>query len=116
MINRFVSTDEFYTEYLRNLLQLKDGRIKRFNLHFRSPDVPVIVTVERYVRGLKGKLLVVDNDVVTIKRNYYLRKDFGKYKLVPMESPNASKDDAVRKVEEDSGGSEESGDVADSKA
>ena len=116
MVDSFVSTDEFYTEHLRTLLQLEDGGIKRFNLYFRSPAVPVIVTVERYVRGLKGKLLVINDDVAVIRRKYYLKRDFGKYKLVPMENTNASEDNAVREVEEDSGGSEDSGDMADSKA
>ena len=116
MTNRFVSTDEFYVEHLRTLLQLEDGWIESFDLHFRSSSVPVIVNVERYVRGLKGEMLVVDNDPVTIKRKYYLKRDFGKYKLVPMENTNESEDNAVREVEENSGGSEDSGDMADSKA
>lgn len=116
MINRFVSTDEFYVGDLKNLLQLENKWVKSFSLVFLGADVPVVVVVERYVRGLKGKLLVVDNDIVTIKRKYYLKRDFGKYKLVPMENTNESEDNAVREVQEDSGGSEDSGDMADSKA
>ena len=116
MISSLVSTDEFYTEHLKSLLQLESKWLESFTLEFPGPDVPVVVVIERYVRGLKGKLLVINDDVAVIRRKYYLKRDFGKYKLVPMENNNESEDDAVREVEEDSGGSEDSRDVADSKA
>ena len=116
MISRFVSTDEFYTKHLKTLLQLENKWIESFTLEFPGPDVPVVVVIERYVRGLKGELLVVEDIPTAIKRKYYLKRDFGKYKLVPMENANESQDNAVREVEEDSGGSEDSRDVADSKA
>ena len=116
MISSLVSTDEFYTKHLKTLLQLENKWIESFTLEFPGPDVPVVVVIERYVRGLKGELLVVEDIPTAIKRKYYLKRDFGKYKLVPLENTNASKDNAIRKVEEDSGGSEDSGDVADSKA
>ena len=116
MISSLVSTDEFYTKHLKTLLQLENKWIESFTLEFPGPDVPGVVVIERYVRGLKGELLVVEGIPITIKRKYYLKSDFGKYKLVPMENSNESEDDAVRKVEENSGGSEDSGDVANSKA
>ena len=116
MINYVVSTDEFYTKHLKTLLQLENKWIESFTLVFSGPDVPVVVVIERYVRGLKGELLVVEDIPTAIKRKYYLKRDFGKYKLVPMENTNEGQDDAVRKVKEDSGSSEDSGDVADSKA
>ena len=116
MISSLVSTDEFYTKHLKTLLQLENKWIESFTLEFPGPDVPVVVVIERYVRGLKGELLVVEDIPTAIKRKYYLKRDFGKYKLVPMENNNESQDNAIRKVEEDSGGSEDSGDVADSKA
>ena len=116
MISSLVSTDEFYTKHLKTLLQLENKWIESFTLEFPGPDVPVVVVIERYVRGLKGELLVVEDIPTAIKRKYYLKRDFGKYKLVPMENNNESQDNAIRKVEEDSGGSEDSRDVADSKA
>lgn len=116
MTNRFVSTDEFYIEHLKNLLQLESKWVESFTLEFPGPDVPVVVVIERYVRGLKGEALIANSLPVAIKRKYYLKRDFGKYKLVPMENMNEGQDNAVREVEEDSGGSEDSGDVADSKA
>ena len=116
MTSSLVSTDEFYTKHLKTLLQLENKWIESFTLEFPGPDVPVVVVIERYVRGLKGELLVVEDIPTAIKRKYYLKRDFGKYKLVPMENTNESQDNAVREVEEDSGGSEDSGDVADSKA
>ncbi len=116
MISSLVSTDEFYTKHLKTLLQLENKWIESFTLEFPGPDVPVVVVIERYVRGLKGELLVVEDIPTAIKRKYYLKRDFGKYKLVPMENANEGQDNAVREVEEDSGGSEDSGDVADSKA
>ena len=116
MANHFVSTDEIYVEHLENLLQLKNKWVKSFTIYSTASKVPIILELERYVRGTKGRVLVVDNDVITIKRKYYLKRDFGKYKLVPMENTNEGQDDAVREVKEDSGGSKDSGDVADSKA
>ena len=116
MTSSFVSTDEFYVEHLKSLLQLESKWLESFTLVFPSSDVPVVAVVERYVRGLKGELLVVEDIPTAIKRKYYLKRDFGKYKLVPMENTNESEDDAVRKVKEDSGSSEDSGDMADSKA
>ena len=116
MTSSFVSTDEFYVEHLKSLLQLESKWVESFTLEFPGPDVPVVVVIERYVRGLKGEGLIANSQPAAIKRKYYLKRDFGKYKLVPMENTNESEDDAVREVEEDSGGSEESRDVADSKA
>ena len=116
MTSSFVSTDEFYVEHLKSLLQLESKWLESFTLVFPSSDVPVVVVIERYVRGLKGEMLVVEGIPITIKRKYYLKSDFGKYKLVPMENANGSQDNAVREVKEDSGSSEDSRDVADSKA
>lgn len=116
MTNHFVSTDEFYVEHLKSLLQLESKWVKSFTIYSTATKVPIIVELERYVRGTNGIVLVVNNDVITIKRKYYLKRDFGKYKLVPTENTNEGQDDAVREVEEDSGGSEDSGDMADSKA
>ena len=74
------------------------------------------------IRGIRKAVVTVEvNSIVTIDLSLYASCNPDviveeSYTLMKMENANESEDNAVREVEEDSGGSEDSRDVADSKA